>query len=345
MVLVTQKKKQPPAHEKRRHGQHHKQNKKYHHTYWPYLPLALIIALGISISNFWPTLQSAILGYATNTSVSGLLIETNNERVAAGVGKLALNSQLNAAAQAKAEDMAARDYWSHNTPEGNPPWVFIEQVGYSYIAAGENLAYGFDSSGATVAGWMGSPPHKQNLLASGYTHAGFGIANAENYQGSGQQTVVVAMYASPAPVAEAPPAPPAAAAQEPEPAAEPETQAETTEEPAPEPSEAAQKPGEESTTTANKANDKEQKSPEQAQPRQVARLELISGKNAGWAVVATTVIAAVAAAVFIFRHSLFWHRALVKGEKFIIRHHFLDVVLVTLAVAALILIQVAGRIY
>lgn len=339
MVLVTQKKKQPPVHEKRRYGHHHKQTKKYHHTYWPYLPLALIITLGIAVSNFWPTLQSAILGYATNTTINGLLLETNNERAAAGVGNLSLNSQLNAAAQAKAEDMASRGYWAHNTPEGNPPWTFIQQSGYAYTAAGENLAYGFDSSGATVAGWMGSPPHKQNLLASGYVHAGFGIANAENYQSNGPQTIVVAMYGTPVAFAEAPA--PAEPATEPTPAPEPQTQPAET--PAPtEVAQEAQAKTEEPEQPSQPPVQAESKPPE---TQQVARLELLSGQTAGWAVMAATLIAATAAVVFIFRHSIFWHRALVKGERFIIKHHFLDIVLVTLAVVALILIQTAGQIY
>lgn len=307
------------------------------------MPLALIMVLGIAVSNFWPTVQSAILGYATNTSINGLLLETNNQRVAAGVGKLALNSQLNAAAQAKADDMAARDYWSHNTPEGNPPWTFIKQTGYNYTAAGENLAYGFDSSSATVAGWMGSPSHKQNMLASGYAHAGFGIANSVNFQGNGQQTIVVAMYATPVVVEKPTSQPPAVASQEPsqpsspaptqEPKAEPEPKPEPTSQPASEP---------EPIASEQPSQPNDEKEPE---PQQIARLELISGTTAGWAVVATTLIAIAAAGVFLFRHSIFWHRAIVKGEKFIIKHHFLDIVLVVMAVAALVLVQTAGIIH
>lgn len=138
-----------------------------------------------------------VLAYATNTTHAGLLSATNAQRSANGVGTLTLNSTLNSAAQTKANDMVARDYWSHQTPDGLQPWVFITNTGYQYLAAGENLAYGFSNSNATVTGWMNSPSHKANLLSTNYTEVGFGMANSENFVGNGQQTVVVAMYAKP----------------------------------------------------------------------------------------------------------------------------------------------------
>src|SRR5690606_34410957 len=119
---------------------------------------------------------------------------TNTQRTANGLTGLTLNGQLNAAAQAKADDMAARDYWSHNTPEGDAPWVFIVNAGYQYQTAGENLAYGFLNSTATVKGWMDSPGHRANILNGSYKEVGFGIANSANYQGTGPETIVVAMY-------------------------------------------------------------------------------------------------------------------------------------------------------
>ena len=58
--------------------------------------------------------------------ISALLADSNSARAANGVGALAINGELNAAAQAQANDMAARNYWSHNTPEGqSPPWIWV----------------------------------------------------------------------------------------------------------------------------------------------------------------------------------------------------------------------------
>src|SRR5690606_33684644 len=86
----------------------------------------------------------------------------------------------------------------HTTPEGQEPWHFISQAGYPYEQAAENLAYGFDNSQDTIHGWLASPEHRTNLLNEAYTEVGFGVAQAENYQGNGSETVVVAMYGRPA---------------------------------------------------------------------------------------------------------------------------------------------------
>lgn len=179
-------------------------------TYAPYIPLTLILLSNLLVGLRWHTAQQPeVLAYATEMSIPNLLSATNSARGSQGVSSLGVNSKLNNAAQAKANDMVSRNYWSHNTPEGNPPWVFITNAGYSYSRAGENLAYGFATSSDTIDGWMNSPAHRENILNGGYTEVGFGIANGANYNGSGQETVVVAMYAAPynAPPAKAAPTP------------------------------------------------------------------------------------------------------------------------------------------
>lgn len=139
--------------------------------------------------------QNCNTAYATEMSRSGLLSSTNIQRSNNGQSSLTINSKLNQAAQAKANDMVARNYWSHNTPDGKEPWVFFDAQGYIYTKAGENLAYGFDNSSATVIGWMNSPSHKANLLDSTFTEVGFGFANSSDYVTTGEETIVVAMYA------------------------------------------------------------------------------------------------------------------------------------------------------
>lgn len=311
MVLKAAPKKRVTHHEKQRHGKHHAHDKHYRNTYWPYMPLAFIVGLGFLVNSLWPTLQSAVLGYATNTSANGLLLETNNERARHNLGELALNAQLSKAAQAKAHDMAARNYWSHITPDGNPPWTFIKASGYSYASAGENLAYGFEGSDSTVAGWMGSTPHRINMLNNSYKDVGFGIANVEDYQGSGPQTIVVAMYGTPLTEGHA------AAASTIDPAQS-----------APQELLASQAGG-----------------PAVQASQEVSRIELLSSPNANWVILITVVVAGLAAAIFLFRHSIFWHRALVKGERFVVRHPFLDVSVIAIATLAVIFTRTAGNIF
>jgi len=174
MVLVTKKPRRTTgAPSKQRAGRHHKKDERYLKPYWPYIPMVLIVVLGLAFSSLWGHMQHGVLGYATDMNSSGLLQGTNAQRSSSGLGGLSYNSQLAAAAQAKANDMASRDYWSHNTPDGATPWTFITNAGYTYNTAGENLAYGFDSSDSTITGWMNSPEHKANILNSGYKEVGW----------------------------------------------------------------------------------------------------------------------------------------------------------------------------
>src|SRR5688572_2387519 len=131
MAIASSPKPRQSVHHKRRTGQHQKRSQQFHKTYWPYLPIGLVIALGIFFNH---SISTGVLSYATDTSPNGLLTCTNTERTGAGVGGVALDGQLAQAAQAKADDMAARNYWSHNTPDGKEPWVFVKNAGYNYQA-------------------------------------------------------------------------------------------------------------------------------------------------------------------------------------------------------------------
>ena len=128
-------------------------------------------------------------------SAPSLVDETNDVRMRAGLGTLALNPLLSRAAQAKAEDMAARGYFEHTTPEGRQPWDLIEAAGYDYRAAAENLAVGLAADDALIAAWMASPGHRHNILNQRYTEIGIGIARGL-YRG--QHTVfVVQLFGTP----------------------------------------------------------------------------------------------------------------------------------------------------
>jgi len=177
--------------------------------------------------------QQSVLAYATGISVSDLLASTNQVRAANGLGPLTLNAKLNSGAQAKANDMIAKNYWAHNAPDGTQPWAFFISAGYTYTSAGENLAYGFDTSGQVVNGWMNSPEHRANVLGN-YADVGFGFASGPNYQG-GPNTVVVGFYG--VPHITAPPAASATVKQPPAPVQKPATPtpAQTTPQPAPTP--------------------------------------------------------------------------------------------------------------
>lgn len=347
MVLATASPAPPPgAPNRKRHGQHHKASRRYVKTYWPYLPMLLVVLVGFII-NMGLSAGPGVLGYATNISPTGLLQETNIQRSGGGLSALSLNNQLSQAAQQKANDMAARNYWSHASPEGTQPWQLISAAGYAYTAAGENLAYGFDSSSGTLAGWMNSAAHRANVLSSGYTDVGFGIANAANFQGDGEQTIVVAMYGSPKRAAA-----PAPVAQKPKPARKSEAPAlaPKTEPPTPAPAAAAPAPPAPAAPTTipqpkEPAPPPSTPSIQQLTPKEVARVDILTPGNAEWAALAVTALIAICAVTFVYRHLRMWRCFLTRGEKFVIRHPVLDTVVVAVITAGIILTGTSGFIH
>jgi hypothetical protein len=125
------------------------------------------------------------------------LDETNEIRSENGAAGLEFDELLGEAAQNKADDMAKRDYWSHNTPDGKQPWQFINNQGYRYSVASENLAFGFNSAEEAIDAWMKSDSHRKAMLDKSVNDVGFGISTSLDYQEKGAQTIIVAMYANP----------------------------------------------------------------------------------------------------------------------------------------------------
>lgn len=120
------------------------------------------------------------------------LVNTQREKV--GKPILEYSEKLAESACLKADDMVKRNYWSHNTPDGDEPWVFFQRAGVQYSKSGENLAYGFTDPTAVVAGWMVSQKHKENILGD-YTAEGLCARKAFEFNGSSKQIVVVQHFA------------------------------------------------------------------------------------------------------------------------------------------------------
>ena len=73
--------------------------------------------------------------------------------------------------------MACNSFFSHTSPTTGTPFDRIAAAGYSYSAAGENIAAGYGAPAALVEGWMGSEGHRDNILSTSFTHIGLGYAS------------------------------------------------------------------------------------------------------------------------------------------------------------------------
>jgi hypothetical protein len=129
---------------------------------------------------------------ASTITPANIISLTNQERVAWGLNSLQTNSQLSAAALAKANDMFEKQYWDHFGPNGESPWQFIRAAGYNYVYAGENLAKGFKTSEGVHEAWMASPTHKANIISGNYKD--IGVAVVEGVLLGKQTTLVVQMF-------------------------------------------------------------------------------------------------------------------------------------------------------
>ncbi|MDB5096033.1 MAG: hypothetical protein JWM80_454 [Cyanobacteria bacterium RYN_339] len=109
---------------------------------------------------------------------------TNEFRKANNLPELKPDVKLVALARQRSRDMAARDYFSHVSPEGGDVFASMRDERITYWAAGENLArnnFPAETSAAeAMDGWRKSPEHRANLLHPAFGHIGVGVAKAKD---------------------------------------------------------------------------------------------------------------------------------------------------------------------
>lgn len=174
---------------------HEQNNYRAKSLHTDFLTFYLVIAFMLSLTFKYTGLEN-ILGFATDITIEKLHQLTNNERQKSNLGNLVFNEKLSVAAQLKANDMFAKNYWAHYSPVGSTPWDFITGSGYRYEYAGENLAKNFLFSDGVVSAWMNSPTHRENILKKEYTEVGFAVVNG-TLNGE-QTTLVVQLFGKPA---------------------------------------------------------------------------------------------------------------------------------------------------
>jgi len=153
-----------------------------------YLSKNIKVVVGVVFSGFLViSFSSCVLAKAiTPNNIIGLV---NQERENNNLDPLFLNANLSQAAEAKAQDMLANNYFAHTSPQGKTPWHWIEKAKYRYKHAGENLAMGFSGVEEEHQAWMNSTTHKQNILNERYQE--IGVAVAEGVINDRNTTIVV----------------------------------------------------------------------------------------------------------------------------------------------------------
>ena len=116
---------------------------------------------------------------------AAILCLVNGERADnGGLPPLTSNSQLAQAATGMCQRMITEHFFSHTTPDGKNVVDRVEPTGYipdsGDWVVGENLAWGsgaLSTPQAIVNGWMNSPGHRANILATDYKDIGLAACN------------------------------------------------------------------------------------------------------------------------------------------------------------------------
>jgi len=174
--------------------------KNHHHTpHKPWIRISIgligffiVVAFFGSISHRVAIFRSEFLAEI----IPRVLVDlTNRNRETLSINGLSLDPVLEAAAQKKADDMAEKGYFAHNSPDGVTPWFWFEEAGYDFLYAGENLAVHFSDSPEVVEAWMDSPSHRANIVNKNFTE--IGIAISEGYFEGRKTVFVVQLFGQP----------------------------------------------------------------------------------------------------------------------------------------------------
>jgi uncharacterized protein YkwD len=127
-----------------------------------------------------PTGGSANCNYTQNAGyVNQIASLINAERANAGLPALTINSQLAAAAQDHATDMACNNMISHTGSDGSSAYSRVLASGYPGSFS-EEIIYGGGGPQAAISWWMSDQIHRDAILKAKSTEMGVGYAYYSN---------------------------------------------------------------------------------------------------------------------------------------------------------------------
>lgn len=104
----------------------------------------------------------------------------NRLRAAAKLPPVAWSAALARAAQAHAEDLAARARLSHIGGNGSRMTERVQTAGYAGFARAENVAWNQPNTGEVMEAWAESAAHRENMLLPDVREIGIGYACASD---------------------------------------------------------------------------------------------------------------------------------------------------------------------
>lgn len=123
-----------------------------------------------------PSIELKAVAPAPTLTALGTIEQTNIQRNNNHLPPFSRNATLDTIAALRAKDMFDKQYFAHISPADTGAESTTRDVGYDYLALGENLALGnFKDDADLVRAWMASPGHRANILNSHYTEIGVAV--------------------------------------------------------------------------------------------------------------------------------------------------------------------------
>jgi uncharacterized protein YkwD/putative cell wall-binding protein len=110
-----------------------------------------------------------------NSMEKQILDQANALRARHLVAPLQGDSPAQEVARSHSKDMAERNFFSHDNPDGLSSFQRMDQAGISYSSAGENIAAGQFNAIAAHDAWVNSSGHRKNILSPIFKKLGVGV--------------------------------------------------------------------------------------------------------------------------------------------------------------------------
>jgi uncharacterized protein YkwD len=130
----------------------------------------------------WVAFEDEVLERVNDYRAMGFNCDSEGQFGA--TGPLTTQPNLRCAARLHSQDMAMRDYFAHDNPDGDGPSERMDAAGYMGSTWGENIAMGQRTPQQVVDGWMESDGHCSNIMRPQFTQIGVGF-----FQGSDSRSL------------------------------------------------------------------------------------------------------------------------------------------------------------
>ena len=150
----------------------------------------LLAGIGIYLAQAQKPVENAVKGVQTQSTAGPSQVKeivplnadkilelVNAERAKVGVAPLVSDPRLVATAQARADDMVARNYFSHYDPVTGESLVKIKPTNPQCVSASENISSYQPNSNEVVTGWVNSRAHYAAMVDARYTLTGVAVKN------------------------------------------------------------------------------------------------------------------------------------------------------------------------